>query len=218
MKTESPSIWSQVSEGNIKALCKTLTKRRSDIIGLLSGTGDGKQYSHAVVAQIMALSEEFVRQIESEAIVLLERLVRLGMLDSLAEKLPMRVETRKLADLKIGPIRHESLSDDVLSAIGTIYSVYGPYSGVTLEEFEVGFMRDADPAREAAVWLNIVWAWETHLRRSPSDRPLSLIQGRRIWGALIALSTGVTDPRRLGVNLRLARRIVESWENRTEGR
>lgn len=57
--------------------------------------------------------------------------------------------------IKKGKIRHESLPDELLKKIATIYRICGRYTCPTLEEFEVGFMYDLDPAREVSVWSRI---------------------------------------------------------------
>jgi hypothetical protein len=44
--------------------------------------------------------------------------------------------------LRLGPIRHKSLPPDLLGQIRAVYDVIGPYVGMTLEQFEIGFMRD----------------------------------------------------------------------------
>jgi hypothetical protein len=55
---------------------------------------------------------------------------------------PERIDPRKL---RPGPIRHESLPPVLLQRIGAVFGVIGPYTGMTLEQFEVGFMRDMHP-------------------------------------------------------------------------
>ena len=55
--------------------------------------------------------------------------------------------------LRLGPIRHESLSDEILVAIRRIHSVFAGVDGMTLEERENLFRRDVHPAREVATWL-----------------------------------------------------------------
>jgi hypothetical protein len=54
--------------------------------------------------------------------------------------------------LKPGPIRHVALPDQLLDQIGAVYKVLGPYLDTTLEQFEVGFMREMHPVREIAIW------------------------------------------------------------------
>ena len=44
--------------------------------------------------------------------------------------------------LRPGPIRHKSLPPKLLEHIEAVFDVIGPYLSTTLEEFEIGFMRD----------------------------------------------------------------------------
>src|SRR5215472_2835133 len=61
--------------------------------------------------------------------------------------------------LRPGPIRHESLPPDLLGQIRAVYDVIGPHIGMTLEQFEIEFMRDMHPEREVAIWCGIAKAW-----------------------------------------------------------
>ena len=54
-------------------------------------------------------------------------------------------------ELRPGPIRHESLPPDLLGQIRAVYDVIGPLIDMTLEQFEIYFMRDLHPEREVAV-------------------------------------------------------------------
>ena len=62
---------------------------------------------------------------------------------------PKNVDPR---DLCPGPIRHQSLPPDLLGQIQAVYDVIGPHIDVTLEQFEIGFMRNMHPEREVAIW------------------------------------------------------------------
>jgi hypothetical protein len=62
------------------------------------------------------------------------------------------------SQLRPGPIRNESLSPDLLDQIRAVFDVIGPYIGMTLEQFEIGFMRDLDPESEVALWCSITAA------------------------------------------------------------
>ena len=64
-----------------------------------------------------------------------------------------------LNKLHPGPIRHETLSPDLLDHIQAVYDVVGPYLSTTLEQFEIGFMRETNPEDEVAVWASITAAW-----------------------------------------------------------
>jgi hypothetical protein len=50
--------------------------------------------------------------------------------------------------LQPGPIRHESLSPELLERITAVFDLIGDYLGVTLQQFEIGFMRDMHPESE----------------------------------------------------------------------
>ena len=55
------------------------------------------------------------------------------------------------SQLRPGPIRHRTLSPDLLEQIKAVYDAIGKYLDMTLEQFEVGFMRDMHPEREVAL-------------------------------------------------------------------
>lgn len=48
-------------------------------------------------------------------------------------------------NIRSGPIRHDSLSDEILEQVRSIFEIVGPYLETTLEQFEVTLMRDAAP-------------------------------------------------------------------------
>jgi len=68
-------------------------------------------------------------------------------------------ENVDLSQLRPGPIRHESLPPKLLEMVKAVYDVIGQYLGMTLEQFEIGFMRDMHPERELAIWCSITKAW-----------------------------------------------------------
>ena len=62
------------------------------------------------------------------------------------EAQPVRV---KLSELEEGPIRHE-LDPEAQKIARYTYNLVGKYVQPTLEQWELGFMRDAHPRRELA--------------------------------------------------------------------
>ena len=64
--------------------------------------------------------------------------------------------------IRPGPIRHKTLSAEMLRDIRDCYDRAGKYWVRTLEEFEIGFMRDAEPEIEIAVWKRIANAAEAY--------------------------------------------------------
>ena len=65
---------------------------------------------------------------------------------------------------RAGPILHETLSPELLKQIRVIYEVIGNYLDTTLEQFEISFMRDADPDVDVAIWCSITVAWGIYPR------------------------------------------------------
>jgi hypothetical protein len=70
--------------------------------------------------------------------------------------------------IKSGPIRHEGLPDDLLERLRAIHAAIKDVYSTTLEQFEVGFMRDAHPEREVAIWERIVDAMERVMAAMPT--------------------------------------------------
>jgi hypothetical protein len=113
--------------------------------------------------------------------------------------------------LRPGPIRHESLSPELLDLIRAVYDVIGPYLGMTLEEFEVGFMRDMHPYSEVALWCRIAKGWLAYHERFSRTEALSAEDEKKLLGALIAISSGVEDPARLNLPIEVGRRLIECY-------
>lgn len=120
------------------------------------------------------------------------------------------------SEIRPGPIRNEELSADLLEQIGSIYEVIGPYLGTTLEQFEIGFMRDADPESEVILWSCITGVWVKYHEKYLYDEMLSEDVEKELIRALIAISTGVDDSARLGVDPEIGRGLIECWDELTD--
>ena len=114
-------------------------------------------------------------------------------------------------EIRPGPIRQESLSPELLEHIEAVYDVVGPYLGTTLEQFEIGFMRDADPESEVAVWFSITAAWITYHEKHLGDDMLPDEGEKRLLAALIAISTGVEDVEKLGVPVDIGKKLLACY-------
>jgi hypothetical protein len=55
-------------------------------------------------------------------------------------------------ELRPGPIQHQSLSDELLEQVQSIYEHVGLYLDMMLVQFEIGFMRDMHAESEVLVW------------------------------------------------------------------
>lgn len=123
---------------------------------------------------------------------------------------PEHVDPRKL---RPGPIRHKSLPPELLEHIKAVFDVIGHYIGGTLEQFELGFMRDTDPESEVALWCSITAAWLAYHEKHLNDEPLPDEEEKTLLGALIVISTGVEDVSKLGVPVEVGRRLLECYDD-----
>jgi hypothetical protein len=70
-----------------------------------------------------------------------------------------------VSELKPGPIQHANLPDFLLDLIRWTYKVVGHYIQPTLEQWELGFMRDLHVAGEVMFWFRVSHAFITYHRR-----------------------------------------------------
>jgi hypothetical protein len=117
------------------------------------------------------------------------------------------------SQLRPGPIRHESLPAELLDQIRAVYEVIGPHIDMTLEQFEIEFMRDMHPQREVALWFRIAKAWLAYHEDFLGNKTLPDEEERKLLGALVAISTGVKDVSKLGVPVEVGRRLVQSYDD-----
>jgi hypothetical protein len=123
-----------------------------------------------------------------------------------------RIERVDPSDIRPGPIRHESLPPELLERIEAIHGILGPNLGSTLEQFEIGFMRDMNPESEVAIWCSITLAWQSFHEKHLDDQLLPDEQEQKIVAALIAISTGVAEPDRLPVPPEIGRQLIECYD------
>ena len=75
--------------------------------------------------------------------------------------------------IKLGPLRHPPFSEEVRQSLRQIQDGLQDVYPQTLEAWELGFRRDADPAEEIAIWLHITSVYERSTRGlnlSPQER------------------------------------------------
>lgn len=118
-----------------------------------------------------------------------------------------------LSQLRPGPIRNESLSPELLDQIKAVFDLIGPYLSMTLEQFEIGFMRDMHPENEVALWCNITAAWDDYHVIYLNGKTLPDEEERKLLGALIAISTGVEDESKLNVPEEVGRRLLACYDD-----
>ncbi len=115
-----------------------------------------------------------------------------------------------------GPIRHETLAPELLEIVRSIYEVVGPYLNTTLEQFEIGFMRDVHPEDEVAIWCNIAAAWIDYHEKFLDEELLPDDQEQKLLAALVSISSGVEDLEKLGVPIEVGRRLLTCYGGHSE--
>ena len=116
------------------------------------------------------------------------------------------------SQLRPGPIRNETLSPDLLEHIKAVYELVGPYLDTTLEQFEIGFMRDMHPENEVTIWCSITAAWLDYHEEFLGGEWQSANDEKKLLAALIAISTGVDDLGMLDVPAEVGRRLLACYE------
>lgn len=118
-----------------------------------------------------------------------------------------------LSRVRPGPIRHDTLSPELLEKIKAVFDVIGQYLRTTLEQFEVGFMRDIHPEGELAAWCGITLAWVAYHQKFLDNQRQSADDESSLLGALIAISTGVRDVSQLHVPAAVGTRLLQCYDD-----
>jgi hypothetical protein len=114
--------------------------------------------------------------------------------------------------IRSGPIRNESWPPELLEHVQAVYDVIEPYLDTTLEQFEINFMRDADPENEVAVWCGITAAWIAYHEKHLGDELLPDEDEKKLIAALIAISTGVEELEALGVPADVGHKLLACYD------
>ena len=122
-------------------------------------------------------------------------------------------EEIELSKLRPGPILHESLPSELLDQIKAVFDLVGPYLDMTLEQFEIGFMRDMDPKSEVFLWCNITAAWLDYHENFLDDETLPEEEEKKLLSALIVISTGVEDVAKLSVPVEVGRGLLQCYDD-----
>lgn len=72
------------------------------------------------------------------------------------------------ADLQAGHVRHPPFDEEVREYIRQIKSVFAEHRPLTMDEWEDGFRRDADPAREIALWSHAADVYQAFVSQDSS--------------------------------------------------
>jgi hypothetical protein len=119
----------------------------------------------------------------------------------------------KPEDLKPGPIRHGSLTPEVLEQVDLVFKMIGRWLSGPREVFETNLMRDAHPEREILVWLRIAYAWHKYHVRHLRSRVQDDDTETRLVGALVTISCGAQKTDQKLVTGEEHDRLLECYTN-----
>ncbi len=100
--------------------------------------------------------------------------------------------------------------------IRAIHEVVGHYFKSSAKEFEAGFLSDAEPESQVALWSGVTSAWIAYHEEYLDDQVLPHADEQRLISALIAIAAGVDDVSKLGVPLEVGQRLMECYEGLEE--
>ena len=95
--------------------------------------------------------------------------------------------------------------------VKAIYEQLGPYLGMTLREFEVGFMRDACPEREIWLWVRITNAWLDYHVQHLNSALLAPDKEEELVTALIHISCGCIHITNISGGAEAGKRLVDCY-------
>ncbi len=88
-----------------------------------------------------------------------------------------------------GPIQHESLTNEQLARLRTIYDVFAEVDGQPIEVWIDNFKRDIDPDRELAIWEIMASAYSQYC----DDRELSFEAKQEVFQVVLLRSMTSED-------------------------
>jgi hypothetical protein len=93
------------------------------------------------------------------------------------------------AQLKPGPIRHETLTEKLLERVRYLQSVFREVDPTPVEKWIEDFRRDANPDREIAIWEGMAKPYELFT----ASREMSLEAKKEAYGVVLMRSGALDD-------------------------
>jgi len=100
------------------------------------------------------------------------------------------IQCIRLADVKASPIRRESFPPELSRRIEATYREIGHYQEPTLEQWELGFMRETNPENEVAVWEVLAKAFRSYRQKCWKGGRLKRREAQQIIAHLCMISMG----------------------------
>lgn len=122
---------------------------------------------------------------------------------------PEPIDPKKL---RPRPIRNESLPPEMFEQIRAVYDVIGPYVSTSLEQFEIGFLRDANPEDDVTICCSITAAWLAYHGQYLGNELLPDEGEEKLLVAVISISTGVEDLAVLSVPPDVGQKLLDCYD------
>lgn len=115
----------------------------------------------------------------------------------------------KISDLKMGPIRHETLPDDFIQRVKDFKQALAEVETSSLESTLDNFQRDANPETELQLWEHMakVYQWTVVANAGKLDLP----QKKEVLNLVLGLSMGQRDFSHLKL---LSKEIIDEVKDR----
>jgi hypothetical protein len=162
-------LWHRITKEEVLAQSPTLVDK------LVLNTAD-KTTDHIAIELLAVIRPDLYRLLEFRAL--------------RAELSARPSQTVPIADLKLGPIQHGKLSEDLLARIRILHNVLSDVLKVSLEETIDNFRRDTDPESEIRTGEAIADAYLT----VREERDLSLEQRKALLSAILGAALGIDRP------------------------
>lgn len=124
----------------------------------------------------------------------------------------LSIETVRFSQIRPAPIRHESLPADLLPRIEATYRAIGHYQCPSLEQWELGFMRDTNPEGEVAVWEVLAKAFHIYKQKCWKGGRLKRKRASQIIAALSMISWG-QPLSMIKENAAVSRQLLQCFNN-----
>jgi hypothetical protein len=111
-------------------------------------------------------------------------IVAVALLLLLKSRVP-RTQSAHAPEMKLGPIRHQNLSDAIIARIRRFEPILAEVYPQTHEAWVDGFQRDVHPEQEVAIWEALAAAYQGFTEK----RSLSLDAKKEAFGLLLVRSS-----------------------------
>lgn len=117
----------------------------------------------------------------------------------------------ELTDSEQGPDHRELPPLTLHERIEAVYGRIGRYIDRTFEQFQASVVQSPSPDDEAVLWAGVAAVCDDYHRKYLAGRPVDFQEERAIVAAVVAISTGEQDLRKLPVSFQTATALLSCY-------